>query len=99
MKLIDPRMREDGFVEKDVLRAITAAFLCLQPCANLRPPMSEIVAILTCRADIVKTPIRQAAFSDRRSRKDDGNCSWDSISEPFPSPLQSDSHSSLKPLY
>lgn len=97
MKLIDPRMREDGLVEKDVLRAINAAFLCLQQCANLRPPMSEIVAMLTCRADIMKTPIRKAAFSDRRSRKDDDNCSWVSISEPFPS--QSDSHSSLKPLY
>lgn len=89
--LVDPKMREDGFVEKDVLRAIHAAFLCLQPHANLRPPMSEIVAILTCKGEMIRTPMKPA-FTDRRRRKDE-KLSWDTISEAFPSPLKSDSPS------
>ncbi|THG21422.1 hypothetical protein TEA_001040 [Camellia sinensis var. sinensis] len=89
--LVDPKMREDGFVEKDVLRAIHAAFLCLQPHANLRPPMSEIVAILTRKGEMIRTPMKPA-FTDRRRRKDE-KLSWDTISEAFPSPLKSDSPS------
>ncbi|CAL5347576.1 unnamed protein product [Camellia sinensis] len=86
--LVDPKMQEDGFVEKDVLRAIhDAAFLCLQPHANLRPPMSEIVAILTCKGEMIRTPMKPA-FTDRRRRKDE-KLSWDIISEAFPSPLKS----------
>ncbi|KAJ9132062.1 hypothetical protein P3X46_034575 [Hevea brasiliensis] len=89
--LVDPRMREHGFVEKDVLQAIHVAFLCLQPLANLRPPMSEIVAMLTCKVEMVGTPVRPS-FLDRRSRKKD-DFSWDTISEVFPSPLPSQSPS------
>lgn len=89
--LVDPKMREDGFVEKDVLRAIHAAFLCLQPHANLRPPMSEIVAILTRKGEMIRTPMKPA-FTDRRRRKDE-KLSWDTTSEAFPSPLKSDSPS------
>ncbi|KAG8372355.1 hypothetical protein BUALT_Bualt12G0057500 [Buddleja alternifolia] len=85
--LIDPRMREDGFVEKDVLQATHVAFLCLQPLANQRPPMSEIVAMLTCKVDVGGTPMRPT-FLERRKRIDE-KISWDSISEPFPSPLKS----------
>lgn len=87
--LVDPKMREDGIVEKDVLQTIHVAFLCLQPHPNLRPPMSEIVALLTRKAEMVCAPIRPA-FLDRRRRKDE-HISWDSISEVFPSPQQSDS--------
>ncbi|GMP87236.1 hypothetical protein CsSME_00039687 [Camellia sinensis var. sinensis] len=89
--LVDPKMREDGFVEKDVLRAIHAAFLCLQPHANLRRPMSEIVAILTRKGEMIRTPMKPA-FTDRRRRKDE-KLSWDTISEAFPSPQKSDSPS------
>ncbi|CAL5421097.1 unnamed protein product [Camellia sinensis] len=89
--LVDPKMREDGFVEKDVLGAIHAAFLCLQPHANLRPPMSEIVAILTRKGEMIRTPMKPA-FTDRRRRKDE-KLSWETISEAFPSPLKSDSPS------
>ncbi|KAK6159065.1 hypothetical protein DH2020_006379 [Rehmannia glutinosa] len=89
--LIDPRMREDEFVEKDILQATHVAFLCLQPHANQRPPMSEIVAMLTCKIEPDGMPTRPA-FLDRKKRNDD-KISWDSISEPFPSPLKSESPS------
>lgn len=94
--LVDPRMREDGFVKKDVLQAINVAFLCLQPHPNLRPPMSEIVAMLTCKVEMLGTPMKPA-FLDRRRRKEEKNFSWDTISEPFPSPLESDSSSLPRP--
>ncbi|XP_048133380.1 cysteine-rich receptor-like protein kinase 44 [Rhodamnia argentea] len=94
IELVDPRMREDGFLEKDVLQAIHIAFLCLQPHANLRPPMSEIVAMLTCKVEMVERPMRPA-FLDCRRKKD--NHSWDTISEAFPSPLRSESTSSIRP--
>ncbi|KAI3446633.1 hypothetical protein Pfo_003298 [Paulownia fortunei] len=87
--LIDPRMREDGVVDKDVLQVIHVAFLCLQPHANLRPPMSEVVAMLTCKVELEGTPMRPMLV-DQRPRNGD-KISWDSISEPFPSPLKSDS--------
>ncbi|PIN04119.1 Serine/threonine protein kinase [Handroanthus impetiginosus] len=86
--LIDPRIREDLFVEKDVLQTTHVAFLCLQPHAHQRPPMSKIVAMLTCKVELDETPARPA-FLDRKKRNDEKN-SWDSISEPFPSPLRSD---------
>ncbi|KAI3444183.1 hypothetical protein Pfo_000848 [Paulownia fortunei] len=89
--LIDPRILEDGFVEKDVLQATQVAFLCLQPHANQRPPMSEIVAMLTCKVEPDGMPMRPA-FLDRRKRNDE-KISWDSMSEPYPSPLKSDSPS------
>ncbi|KAJ0090945.1 hypothetical protein Patl1_14082 [Pistacia atlantica] len=79
--LVDPRMREDGIVEKDVLRAINVAFLCLQPHANLRPPMSDIVAMLTCKTGMAGTPMKPA-FLDRRRKKVE-MLSWDTISESF----------------
>ncbi|CAK9171581.1 unnamed protein product [Ilex paraguariensis] len=62
------------------------------PHANLRPPMSEIVAMLTCKVEVVRTPIKPAFF-DRRCKKDE-KVSWDTISEVLPSPMQSESHSS-----
>lgn len=89
--LVDPRMREAGFVEKDVLRAINVAFLCLQPHANLRPPMSDIVAILTYKTEMTGTPMKPT-FLDRRRKKVE-MLSWDTIAEPFPSPTQSESPS------
>ncbi|GFZ20963.1 leucine-rich repeat transmembrane protein kinase [Actinidia rufa] len=82
--LVDPRMVEDGYVEKDVLRAIHVALLCLQPHASLRPPMSEIVAFLTCTGEMIITPVKPT-FLERRPQKDD-KLSWDAISEDFPSP-------------
>nr|TKS10393.1 hypothetical protein D5086_0000084510 [Populus alba] len=89
--LVDPKLREHGFMEKDVLLVIHVAFLCLQPLANLRPPMSKIEALLTCKVEMVGTPMRPA-FLERR-RKTDENLSWDAISEVFFSPLHSESPS------
>lgn len=89
--LVDPKMQEHGFVGKDVLQAINVAFLCLQPLANLRPPMSKIVAMLTCKVEVVGTPMKPA-FLDRRHKREE-NLSWDTISEVFPSPLPSESSS------
>lgn len=89
--LVDPKMREDGIGEKDVMQTIYVAFLCLEPHANLRPPMSEIVAMLIHKVAVVETPTRPA-FLDRKRRKDN-KLSWDIITDGFPSPLQSDSPS------
>ncbi|CAA2991703.1 probable LRR receptor-like serine threonine-kinase At1g56140 isoform X1 [Olea europaea subsp. europaea] len=89
--LIDPRIREDGIVEKEVMHAIHVAFFCLHPQASSRPAMSEIVAMLTCKVEIVQTPSRPI-FLERKGKKDE-KISWDSISEALPSPLKSDSPS------
>ncbi len=94
LDLVDQKMREDGFVEKSVLQAIQVAFLCLQPHANLRPPMSKIVAMLTCKVELDKTPMRPP-FLDRRCKKDE-NLSWDTLSDAFPSHLGSVSPSFSK---
>ncbi|KAF5456428.1 hypothetical protein F2P56_025916 [Juglans regia] len=92
LDLIDPKMREDGFVEKDVLQAIHVALLCLQHHANFRPPMSEIVALLTCKVELTKTPLRPL-FLDRRRNKDE-SLSWDTpISYALPSRMQSETPS------
>ncbi|CAI0551648.1 unnamed protein product [Linum tenue] len=85
-ELIDLRLREHRIVERDVVHVIHVAFLCIQPLANLRPPMSEVVAMLTCKAD-AGAPIRPA-FLDKR-RRAEGSFSWDVISEAFPSPYGS----------
>lgn len=76
MDLVDPKLGEDGIVEKDVMQAIHVALLCLQPHAHLRPPMSEIVALLTFKIEMVTTPMRPS-FLDRRQRKDEDNHSFD----------------------
>lgn len=96
MDLVDPKLQEHGFVEKDVMQAIHVTMLCLEPHANLRPPMSEIVALLTFKIDMVTTPMRPV-FLDRRRKKDDEIHSWETRSEVFPSPLASDSASIAKP--
>ncbi|XP_031098993.1 cold-responsive protein kinase 1-like [Ipomoea triloba] len=95
MELVDPKLRENEFPEKDVLHTILVAFLCLQPHANVRPPMSEIVARLTCKVEVGEIPMRPA-FLDRKRRVQD-KLSWDTISEAFPSPLRSSSPSLSQP--
>ncbi|KVI01422.1 hypothetical protein Ccrd_020310 [Cynara cardunculus var. scolymus] len=82
--LIDPRMRNAGFVEKDVMQTIHVALLCLQAHANTRPPMSEVVAMLTWKVEMVKSPSKPT-FLDRRQRWKDEKNSWDTISADFPS--------------
>ncbi|MED6198747.1 hypothetical protein PIB30_069509 [Stylosanthes scabra] len=89
MELVDPKLKEDGLVEKDVMQAFHVAFLCLQPLANLRPPMSEIVALLTFKIDMVTTPMRPA-FLDRKRKSDVRTTpSPDVISHAFTSPMSS----------
>lgn len=70
MDIVDPKLRQHGFVEKDIMQAFHVAFLCLQPHAHLRPPMSEIVALLTFKIEMVTTPMRPA-FLDRRCLNDE----------------------------
>ncbi|XP_057415446.1 cysteine-rich receptor-like protein kinase 44 [Lotus japonicus] len=89
MDLVDPKLREDGFVEKDVMQAFHVAFLCLQPLPDMRPAMSEIVALLTFKIDMVTTPMRPA-FLDRRRKMDEEHHSWEAISKSFKSPGASD---------
>ncbi|XP_054820214.1 probable LRR receptor-like serine/threonine-protein kinase At1g56130 [Prosopis cineraria] len=97
MDLVDPKLLELGFIERDVKQAIHVAFLCIQSHANLRPPMSEIVALLTFKMDMVKTPVRPS-FLGQRHRKDDESHSWETISQLYPSPVPSDSASMAKSL-
>ncbi|XP_076892618.1 putative LRR receptor-like serine/threonine-protein kinase At1g56140 [Bidens hawaiensis] len=94
--LIDPRMKSDGFVEKDVMQTIRVALLCLQPHANLRPPMSEIVAMLTWKVEMVKSPVKPRFLNAGRRQMDETE-SWEAISDYFPSPLESDSPNMTQP--
>ncbi|KAJ8750908.1 hypothetical protein K2173_016089 [Erythroxylum novogranatense] len=83
-EIVDPRLQHgNGTIARDIMLVIHVAFLCLQPHANLRPPMSQIVAMLTCKVSPVGSPLRPT-FLERRRRLDE-NLSWDTISEAFPS--------------
>lgn len=85
-ELVDPRMKDGGYVEKNVAHAIHVALLCLQPHGNLRPAMSEIVAMLTYKFEIVQTPLKPA-FLERRHRRNK-DLSLTNYAENTPSPLQ-----------
>ncbi|RWW33042.1 hypothetical protein GW17_00002241 [Ensete ventricosum] len=63
--LVDSRLLEEGALEKDVLQVCHVALLCLQPHPSLRPPMSEIVAMLTCRTPPSSAPVRPAFFGEK----------------------------------
>lgn len=89
-------MRNDGFIEKDVMQTIRVALLCLQPHANLRPPMSEIVAMLTWKVEMVKSPIKPTFLNGWRQMQDE-KVSWEAISDNFPSPLESESPNLTQP--
>ncbi|KAI4379678.1 hypothetical protein MLD38_005943 [Melastoma candidum] len=95
IELIDPKMQEDGFSKREVLQAMHVAFLCLQPQPEHRPQMSQVVSMLTCMTNMVDKPMKPA-FLDRRRQKD-VSISWDSITDPFPSVLHSDSPLSVHP--
>ncbi|KVH93638.1 Concanavalin A-like lectin/glucanase, subgroup [Cynara cardunculus var. scolymus] len=75
----------DGFVEKEVMQTILVALLCLQPQAKVRPPMSEIVAMLTWKVEMVKSPIKPTFLDGRKRMKDDEKVSWEAISDYFSS--------------
>ncbi|XP_077236796.1 cysteine-rich receptor-like protein kinase 1 [Tasmannia lanceolata] len=89
--LVDPRLQADGFVETDVLQAINVALLCIQSSPSLRPPMSEIVAMLTCKVECIGTPMKPA-FLNRKSRSKMKQ-SWENLSESLTSFGPSDSPS------
>ncbi|XP_014498993.2 cold-responsive protein kinase 1-like [Vigna radiata var. radiata] len=86
LEIVDPKLQEHGLVEKDVMQAIHVAFLCLQPDAHLRPPMSEIVALLTFKIEMVTTPMRPA-FLYRRAKKDDEKQHLGAIYQDLTSPI------------
>ncbi|KAL1371885.1 hypothetical protein AAHE18_01G164100 [Arachis hypogaea] len=92
MGLVDPKLREHGLVEKDVMRAFHVAFLCLQPHAGLRPAMSEIVALLTFKVEMVSTPMRPSFFDRRPKKHDEDMPSWEAISDTFSVPIITDSN-------
>ncbi|KAK7347802.1 hypothetical protein VNO80_22341 [Phaseolus coccineus] len=79
MEIVDPKLREHGMEEKDVMQAFHVALSCLQPHADLRPAMSEIVALLTFKVEMVTAPMRPTFFHRRRVM-DDENHSWGAIS-------------------
>ncbi|KAG5101614.1 hypothetical protein JHK84_046583 [Glycine max] len=82
MEIVDPKLQEQGIEEKDVMQAFHVALLCLQPHADLRPAMSEIVAMLTFKVEMVTAPMRPI-FVDRRRVMDDEHHSWETIYEAF----------------
>lgn len=94
--LIDPRMQKYGFSVKDVMKTIHVALLCLQPLPAIRPAMSEIVAMLTWKVEMVKSPIKPT-FLDRRRQKTNENVSWETISNSFPSPMETEPPSLTQP--
>lgn len=67
IELVDPKLKVDGTVERDVLQVCDVALLCLQPYPSLRPPMSEIVMMLACKTEPTPTPMKPA-FLDRKNR-------------------------------
>lgn len=79
-------MKDDGYVEKNVVHAMQVALLCLQPHGNLRPAMSEIVAMLTYKFEIIQTPSKPA-FLERRPKRNKG-LSLTNHADTIPSPLQ-----------
>ncbi|XP_006845733.3 cysteine-rich receptor-like protein kinase 2 [Amborella trichopoda] len=83
LDLIDPKLKADGFEEKDFMQIIHVALLCLQPDSSLRPPMSEIVAMFTCKSDMLVTPVKPA-FMVKRHRQNQTH-SWETLSDGFPS--------------
>ncbi|KAK9017794.1 hypothetical protein V6N11_000796 [Hibiscus sabdariffa] len=94
LDLVDPRLRQHGsLVEKDVVRVINVAFFCLQIQPNFRPPMSEIVTMLTCTPEMIGTPTKSVSFDRIRHNKSNdilSSLSWDTMPDPFPS-LQTES--------
>lgn len=83
--LVDPKLLADGIVESDVLKTCQVAFLCLQPLPNVRPPMSEVVAMLIHKSEGMQSPMRPA-FLERKNRITK-ILSWESPSELHPSPV------------
>ncbi|KAI3932673.1 hypothetical protein MKW98_012644 [Papaver atlanticum] len=105
-EIVDPKLQKDGFVEKDVLQAIHVAFLCLQPDPSLRPPMSDIVAMLTCKVNLVSTPTPvKPVFLGRKTPNSDNDIKTSTLHHTsretvsteisYPSPLLTDSTLSI----
>ncbi|KAG7021680.1 Cysteine-rich receptor-like protein kinase 4, partial [Cucurbita argyrosperma subsp. argyrosperma] len=86
IELVDPKMKDDGYVEKNVVHVIQVALLCLQPHGDLRPAMSEIVAMLTYKFEIIQTPLKPA-FLERRPKRN-RDLSLTNHADTIPSPLQ-----------
>lgn len=93
--MVDPRLWADGPAKKDVFQVLNVAMFCLQQNPSLRPPMSEIVAMLISKAQMVGTPVKPTFLGRRHQSNED--VSWEAISELFPSPLPSDSPSFPQP--
>lgn len=96
INLVDPKLLADKIVERDVLKTCQAAFLCLQPLPSLRPPMSEIVAMLIHKPEGMASPIRPA-FLERKNRTN-RVLSWESVPGFPPSPSPSDSNTFPPPI-
>ncbi|XP_020110221.1 putative serine/threonine-protein kinase [Ananas comosus] len=89
IELVDPKLKVDGTVERDVLLVCDVALLCLQPYPSLRPPMSEIVVMLACKTEPPPAPMKPA-FLDRKNRFSTES----TFLVPSPSPFRIDSPSS-----
>eukprot|EP01018_Ginkgo_biloba_P002156 Gb_13725 [translate_table: standard] len=61
-QIIDPKLEEIGYSKEDVERVINVAFLCIQASPQLRPPMSQVVAMVTNTQLIL--PPQKPAFLD-----------------------------------
>ncbi|MQL82262.1 hypothetical protein Taro_014739 [Colocasia esculenta] len=86
LELVDPKLQADGVAENDILKVCHVAFLCLQLHPALRPPMSEIVAMLTCKNEPTAIPLKPTFLLP--GRQYDQTQSWESISKILFSPLQ-----------
>eukprot|EP01018_Ginkgo_biloba_P006020 Gb_41607 [translate_table: standard] len=57
--MVDAKL-EGTYPQQQVLKVITVALLCTQRSANLRPPMSQVMSMLTSDSEIVVKPTRPA---------------------------------------
>ncbi|WVZ87505.1 hypothetical protein U9M48_034134 [Paspalum notatum var. saurae] len=70
LELVDTKVQEDGFDEKEVQQVCQIALLCVQPYPDRRPAMSEVVLMLTMKSDQSIPAPMKPAFLDRKSLKD-----------------------------
>eukprot|EP01018_Ginkgo_biloba_P002159 Gb_13723 [translate_table: standard] len=62
-QIIDPKIEEISFSKVDVERVINVAFLCIQASPQLRPRMSQVVAMVT-NTQLILPPPQKPAFLD-----------------------------------
>eukprot|EP01018_Ginkgo_biloba_P031196 Gb_10938 [translate_table: standard] len=61
LQLVDPRL-EGAYPEEEALRFIKVALYCTQAVANRRPPMSQVLAMVSKEIDFTEKPLSRPGF-------------------------------------